>query len=858
MKVYFTTLAIFLMSIKPFAQFVDDFSDGDFTNNPAWFGTEGKFVIDSGQLRLDAPAENSSAYLATKSQSIEDAIWEFTVKMDFNPSSVNYVKIHLVSDTSDLTLPQQGYFIKAGGRDDEVSLYRQNGTTEVEIIDGLDNLLDTTQVNIRVKVTRSVKGDWEILVANPVEEPLESQGTVFDNTYKISSYFGVFCEYTSTRSSKFFFDDFNVSGFPFRDKAPPEIINLSPVNATLLKLKFNEILSMESAANESHYLINDSEVQSVNYENDTVAILLAEPMANGSWNDLLISSVSDTSGNVMNDTTIRFFYYEEVMASFRDIVINEIFADPYPVVELPESEYVELYNRSTKPFIITDWIWSDSRNEVSLDSAFIGPGDYLILCPSGSISDFEPYGKTLGVSSWPALNNAGDDLKLYTKNGFLIDRVIYTLNWYNNFEKQEGGWSLELIDPENPCGEENNWRASKDNNGGTPGKENSLFASKPDLTGPDLEEVIVLSPTNLELRFNERLDSITLSKANYTLKQPVEVVGIDFSRPDVRKIFLNLNPALNLSEIYQIKVDNLRDCNGNTIRKNVATFSIPESADSMDIVINEILFNPYPRGVDFVELYNRSDKHIDLKDWLIANGDPDGLVKTSKPITGSNKIIKPGEFIVLTDNAAILKSHYPLSADTTFLIMSNLPSYPNDEGHVILINSTDQIIDSFIYSEDLHSEALDNYEGVSLERLSYEKPTHDDDNWYSAASTAGFATPGYQNSHFVTQEMSVGEVFLDPQIFSPDNDGRDDFTRIHYIFNDPGLTATVRVFDISGRQIRKLAENALLQHEGFFIWDGTNDDRKIMNEGYYIIYFEAFNLKGYKKQYKKKVVLSGG
>jgi hypothetical protein len=58
----------------------------------------------------------------------------------------------------------------------------------------------------------------------------------------------------------------------------------------------------------------------------------------------------------------------------------------------------------------------------------------------------------------------------------------------------------------NPCGEEENWIASESANGGTPGTQNSVFANKPDLTGPKLISAIPISTTEVVLKFNEKLD----------------------------------------------------------------------------------------------------------------------------------------------------------------------------------------------------------------------------------------------------------------------------------------------------------------------------------------------------------------
>ena len=133
------------------AQFVDTFSDGDFTQNPTWTGEDSRFSIDNLQLRLQAPAVASSAYLSTQSESINDAIWQFKVKLDFNPSSSNLADVYIVSSQSDLGSPLNGYFVSIGDSQDEISLYRQNGTIKTKLIDGIDGLLNMTSVEVEIE-----------------------------------------------------------------------------------------------------------------------------------------------------------------------------------------------------------------------------------------------------------------------------------------------------------------------------------------------------------------------------------------------------------------------------------------------------------------------------------------------------------------------------------------------------------------------------------------------------------------------------------------------------------------------------------------------------------------------------------
>ncbi|HEY8937368.1 MAG TPA: hypothetical protein VIM65_19215, partial [Cyclobacteriaceae bacterium] len=239
------------------AQFTDNFNDGDFTTNPTWTGNDSKFIISSGQLRLQASAVNAKAYLNTTSSCVNNASWEFLVQLDFNPSSANLAKIYLISDQSDLTSSLNGYFVEIGNTADEVSLYRQDGTTEVKIIDGLDKTLNTSSVNVKIKVTRDDAGQWQLFSDVGDTGNYTSEGTVTDATYIISNYFGVQCQYTSTRSTAFHFDDFVVNGDPFHDVTAPALINVNVFSNTELELLFSEKISNENAQDINNYIVNN-------------------------------------------------------------------------------------------------------------------------------------------------------------------------------------------------------------------------------------------------------------------------------------------------------------------------------------------------------------------------------------------------------------------------------------------------------------------------------------------------------------------------------------------------------------------------------------------------------------------------
>ena len=88
------------------------------------------------------------------------------------------------------------------------------------------------------------------------------------------------------------------------------------------------------------------------------------------------------------------------------------------------------------------------------------------------------------------------------------------------------------------------------------------------------------------------------------------------------------------------------------------------------------------------------------------------------------------------------------------LQLSSLPSFPDDNGIVVLLNRNQKVIDELHYDHSWQFALISNEAGVALERIDYNKPTQDQNNWTSAASTTGYGTPTYQNSEFESNALA--------------------------------------------------------------------------------------------------------
>ena len=354
-----------------------------------------------------------------------------------------------------------------------------------------------------------------------------------------------------------------------------------------------------------------------------------------------------------------------------DIVIDEIMADPTPQVGLPNNEWIELKNTSLVAINLQGFRISDLTGQSgAMPSYLLKPDSFVIICTSSAVTAMSVFGPTISVTSFPSLDNAGDLISLISPQGKIIHAVNYDISWYKNELKKDGGWTLEMIDTKNPCNGFSNWKASVDPKGGTPAKKNSVDAVNADKTSPKLLRAFAVDNVNITLVFDEPLDSAKgATAASYTISDGIGVPQNATSvSPVFDKVNLKLNTSLAVNKVYTVTVANVTDCAGNIISsKNSARFGLSAVADSLDIVINEILFNPKPGGVDYVEIYNRSQKIIDAKQLYIANRNSTSVISSIQQISTQSILLFPGEFLLLTSDPQIVMQQYITTNPDAFL-----------------------------------------------------------------------------------------------------------------------------------------------------------------------------------------------
>ena len=352
-----------------------------------------------------------------------------------------------------------------------------------------------------------------------------------------------------------------------------------------------------------------------------------------------------------------------------------------------------------------------------------------------------------------------------------------------------------------------------------------------------VQNASVISTNTLEIQFSEPIDNNALNINNFNLigNNPPNPTSVYNSSSGYELIFQQKfkgNQVLNLS------IQNITDLAGNSLFDTIQII-VPDTAQYEEILINEILFDPFAGGSDYVEIINNSNSSFDIFKYYIA--DYDNGISNLKQIN-QHFIINPNELILFTEDSISTINDYPSNNSSRFIQM-DLPSFPNDSATVFLLNTDSIILDQFSYSDDLHFELINDPEGVSLERVLLNS-INPNIAWHSAAENVGWGTPGNSNSQYYLSEQSDVNFYAENEVFSPDNDGFEDIAIFSYKLDQIGMVGNAFVYDNRGRLIKSILTNELLNTEGKFTWDGINQYGQKAAIGIYLIYFECFSVNG--------------
>ncbi|MFN5620687.1 MAG: lamin tail domain-containing protein, partial [Flavobacteriales bacterium] len=630
----------------------------------------------------------------------------------------------------------------------------------------------------------------------------------------------------------------------------PLVVAYGALADTLLYISFSESMDTLSFEALSGDLGNGVVIanHTWNVDQDLLTVTTSTPLVPEILYTLSLIGLTDCDGNASAAPGIQFIRGYAPMPG--DIIINEIMADGTDGTQTasPSVDFIELFNRTNR---LIDLSRIELNNGFFENQVLLQPDSFLIITDSDSDpAQFFAYPNVAYMTDFPALTEDGTTLQLRYE-GELIEALTYSKAYYNDAEKEAGGWSMERVNPDDPCNASDNWHACVRQQGSTAGRTNSTLDRSPDTQSPVVTFIYSEPQDSVTIVFNEPIQesSFYWTVNGSPLFETVPIIAGE----EHNELVLHYGP-MEANTIYTFTLEGITDCWGNSAGTVTGQFAAPRTPVAGDLIVNEILYDPFEGGTDFIEIYNAASYPVSLDSCAISDA-TSGEMNSPDLITERDLILLPGEFLILTKDGRRLAEFYPSTKSNRIFKVPGMSDF-SSEDVVFLLLPDGTVSDEVAYNPDFHFSLLNSTDGVSLERLDYMRASDDQTNWHSASQSAGFATPGDVNSQVITNSSVVTELTVTPEIFSPDNDGYNDVITFSVALDEPGFVGNLYLYDSEGRLVRHLMQNTLLGDTGIVSWDGLRDDRSKAPVGVYVIYFEAFNTFGALVTAKNSCVLA--
>ncbi|MBU0528611.1 lamin tail domain-containing protein, partial [bacterium] len=433
----------------------------------------------------------------------------------------------------------------------------------------------------------------------------------------------------------------------------------------------------------------------------------------------------DSSNNI-DSTSVGVKFERRVMS------INEFHSQPVD----DQVEFVEILHRGSTPINLEDWRIADNRDGTTyrLPEAIIQPDEFVVISSDSSLYPLVPLGTHYLIPSggMPALNNSGDDVRLFDQYNTIIDSLTFDTNW-----EVISGYSTEKILPNFASEASANWKQSVASNKMTPGLPNSVIPYNIDgaIQGnisfnPNFakagESVTAIVPV-----YNAGIQNINgtvTATFNGNIVGSVNSPSLNMGQTTFVNISLSSFPSGRHNILFDFSVVNDENLSNNTATKKLNVSYTPGL-----VKINEFHSNPGDNQIEFVELV--SFKSIVMDGWRIADKSTSNLL----PIT----YIEKGDYIVIASDTSLKPIANP---DAKYLVpYGGLPTLNNTGDNIYLVDMNHTIIDSLSYGTGWPVVA-----DSSTEKLRPDFISNDPVNWQISTASI-WMTPGYVNSNYLIE-----------------------------------------------------------------------------------------------------------
>ncbi|RMG68791.1 MAG: hypothetical protein D6715_01330 [Calditrichaeota bacterium] len=543
-----------------------------------------------------------------------------------------------------------------------------------------------------------------------------------------------------------------------------------------------------------------------------------------------------------------FLPFSLIHSGWTQVILTEVMVDP-DTLEF-YNEFVELYNTGTEGVDLAGWRIGDGEELDAIvgagEGTLLQSGQWAVVLDPGYFGNSTIYDSLIppqaliltiedaafGQGGWS--NSRSEPVILTNPKGDTVQFFLYPTG-------TPPGHSLEKINL-TANNDLSNWAVSRQFRG-TPGGPNSVTPLENDLAvrrfrllqQPVLEGQSVDFEATVLNRGQQARAATWVAfydQNNNRVPEPAERVRQDSLPPlapsdslTIQASFPNI-PAGTVRFGFAVLLPADQDTSN-----NVQVVTQVVSPAGLQVVINEILFEPASGQGEWVEIYNPGSVPADLSTLYFADA------KDTVHLSAGPRVLEPGAFAVLGGDSA-LEQQYSLPVGT-LVVVRNFPTLNNNFDDLKLLTTGGLELDRVPYTRRWYGRE-DVAKGTSLEKLNPGFNGRLSQSWSASVDPSG-STPGRQNSVFLTVLPARGQLDISPNPFSPDGDGREDFTVVRFELPVETAFVSLRIFDIRGRLVRTLAEGLPAASHGQLIWDGKTNTGRTGRIGMYLLVLEALN-----------------
>ncbi|HMP29832.1 MAG TPA: hypothetical protein PKD85_09535, partial [Saprospiraceae bacterium] len=337
----------------------------------------------------------------------------------------------------------------------------------------------------------------------------------------------------------------------------------------------------------------------------------------------------------------------------------------------------------------------------------------------------------------------------------------------------------------------------------------------PDTIPPTLVSFNAVNERSIQVEFSEEV--VAPNASNFSISPPINILSVTSTSSTNTRFELQLLSPLAEGSIYKLTVNNIKDIAGNIAPNFLVEIGLYKGPKIGDVIITELLFDPLSGGEDYIELFNKSEKIINLRLSKIGNPSRNQFITVPRDI-----FIKPKEHLCFAIDPVWVRNNFKPPTDAN-IISQALPLFNASDGAASIQNEAGEYLDSIFYNAKQHNKILNNVKGVSLERVINNEGSYEN-LWTSGVKATNYGTPGYLNANQNGNDQIINNYFsIANKTFSPNGDGIKDEVIINYSLPKPGFVAEVKVFGQDGHLIKTLYKGEFIASQGLLRWDGFND-----------------------------------